>query len=526
MPLNDPSLLTALKAQIQIGGTPQVNTFQATFHYQMAYRVQNHSLDIMVPGSQDNSGDALLIDIDSNATPTCTYVPKQLSGEELTKLLPEKWITNYEQIHQAPVQTTTTPDFVRHQDGQVEVRFARQDRREIFSTISMLQPAEEPHFPFDVCDCQECLDEAYELEYKEETKRKKKKGSQNALKKRYEAGDPNVGLLGEPSGKFDYYVLYGDSKPKPKQTQPSRPRHPPIQVDECCMLGTTPPFPSSPGYQVEFPPLTSFEDTQQKTKHSWKIKNPTTVGATGVPESITAAEATLNWQSENAVAQNKALSAILAHQNNITKAHENLTSRVQELEGIIYEVRAKILELHHELLQLVQNSSGPQLPQGLQQKEAEMKFLKAQLADLERQHKQQRVSTYADDPWRLPTTPFVRTSFDPQPLPASSFLHNSPSLNLWAKEQAKIKARKASSTRSTSSESTSKAASSGKGKEPSGSKHDISAFVTLRVTKAFPKHTVYHFKSDKTLFSPKHTISTLNSIHSPFSLVLLSRESQ
>ncbi|KAF5791447.1 putative transcription factor interactor and regulator CCHC(Zn) family [Helianthus annuus] len=487
MPLNDPSLLTALKAQIQIGGTPQVNTFQATFHYQMAYRVQNHSLDIMVPGSQDNSGDALLIDIDSNATPTCTYVPKQLSREELTKLLPEKWITNYEQIHQAPVQTTTTPDFVRHQDGQVEVRFARQDRREIFSTISMLQPAEEPHFPFDVCDCQECLDEAYELEYKEETKRKKEKGSQNALKKRYEAGDPNVGLLGEPSRKFDYYVLYGDSKPKPKQTQPSRPRHPPTQVDECCMLGTTPPFPSSPGYQVEFPPLTSFEDTQQKTKHSWKIKNPTTVGATGVPESITAAEATLNWQSENAVAQNKALNAILAHQNNITKAHENLTSRVQELEGIIYEVRAKILELHHELLQLVQNSSGPQLPQGLQQKEAEMKFLKAQLADLERQHKQQRVSTYADDPWRLPTTPFVRTSFDPQPLPTSSFLHSSPSLNLWAKEQAKIKARKASSTRSTSSESTSKAVSSGRGKEPSGSKYDISDNVMMMTSTKAPE---------------------------------------
>ncbi|MFS7998228.1 hypothetical protein Hanom_Chr12g01151251 [Helianthus anomalus] len=176
MPLIDPSLLTALKAQIQIGGTPQVNTFQATFHYQMAYRVQNHSLDIMVPGSQDNSGDALLIDIDSNATPTCTYVPKQLSREELTKLLPEKWITNYEQIHQAPVQTTTTPDFVRHQDGQVEVRFARQDRREIFYTISMMQPAEEPHFLFDVCNCLECLDEAYELEYEEETKNKKKKG--------------------------------------------------------------------------------------------------------------------------------------------------------------------------------------------------------------------------------------------------------------------------------------------------------------------------------------------------------------
>ncbi|KAJ0699904.1 hypothetical protein HanOQP8_Chr10g0361421 [Helianthus annuus] len=119
----------------------------------MAYRVQNHSLDIMVPESQDNSGDALLIDIDSNATLTCIYVPKQLSKEELTKLLPDKWITNYEQIHQAPVQTTTTPDFVCHQDAQVEVRFAKQDRREIFSTIRMIQSVEEPHLPFDVRDC-------------------------------------------------------------------------------------------------------------------------------------------------------------------------------------------------------------------------------------------------------------------------------------------------------------------------------------------------------------------------------------
>ncbi|KAJ0893699.1 putative transcription factor interactor and regulator CCHC(Zn) family [Helianthus annuus] len=116
-----------------------------------------------------------------------------------------------------------------------------------------------------------------------------------------------------------------------------------------------------------------------------------------------------------------------------------------------------------------------------------MKFLKAQLADLERQHKQQRVSTYADDPWRLPTTPFVRTSFDPQPLPTSSFLHSSPSLNLWAKEQAKIKARKASSTRSTSSESTSKAVSSGRGKEPSGSKYDISDNVMMMTSTKAPE---------------------------------------
>ncbi|KAK1413279.1 hypothetical protein QVD17_35050 [Tagetes erecta] len=77
-------------------------------------------------------------------------------------------------------------------------------------------PAQTPHNPFDVCDCQDCLDEAYKLEYEEEDNQRKKKGSQFTLKQRYEAGDQTVGLLGEPSGKFDYYVLYGA---KPADTE-------------------------------------------------------------------------------------------------------------------------------------------------------------------------------------------------------------------------------------------------------------------------------------------------------------------
>ncbi|KAL8211493.1 hypothetical protein R6Q57_005930 [Mikania cordata] len=84
----------------------------------MAYRVQNYSLDIMVLG-QENSRDVFLLDIDSNGTPTFTYIPKQLSIDELIKLLPKKWITNYEQIHQILVQTTAAPEFFRHQNGLV-----------------------------------------------------------------------------------------------------------------------------------------------------------------------------------------------------------------------------------------------------------------------------------------------------------------------------------------------------------------------------------------------------------------------
>ncbi|KAK1413245.1 hypothetical protein QVD17_35026 [Tagetes erecta] len=285
-----------------------------------------------------------------------------LSREELTKLLPEKWITNYEQIHQAPVQTTTTPEFIRHQDGHVEVRFDRQDRRDVFSSMHMMQPVEAPaqtsHNPFDICDCQDCLDEAYKLEYEEEDNQRKKKGSQFTLKQRYEAGDPTVGLLGEPSGKFDYYVLYGDSKPKPKPPKPSPPpplKHPPTPPKECFTLT---PAPSPQNYHTEFPPLSTFENVQQKARHSWKIENPTTIGANGVQHQITPAEATLNWQSENAVAQNNALRSIIAKQEDLLKSQAALSNRMTGLEGIIYEIKNKILGIHNELLQMAYNNPG------------------------------------------------------------------------------------------------------------------------------------------------------------------------
>lgn len=52
----------------------------------------------------------------------------------------------------------------------------------------------------------------------EEPKSRRKKTSQQELQERYEAGDPEVDLLGEPSGKCDYYVLYSKSKPSPPTT--------------------------------------------------------------------------------------------------------------------------------------------------------------------------------------------------------------------------------------------------------------------------------------------------------------------
>ncbi|OWM64307.1 hypothetical protein CDL15_Pgr018879 [Punica granatum] len=86
MVLSESRLLTALKVQLQITGAPQVQDFvAATLHYQMAYRVQNHALDLSLPGSEE----ALIISMDSINAPTCVHVARQIFRVDLVKLLLE-----------------------------------------------------------------------------------------------------------------------------------------------------------------------------------------------------------------------------------------------------------------------------------------------------------------------------------------------------------------------------------------------------------------------------------------------------
>ena len=68
--------------------------------------------------------------------------------------------------------------------------------------------------------------------------------------------------------------------------------------------------PEQPPFQFsedDFPSLERFENKQQNLTHMWKIPNPTTKLPDGSTPMISSAEAVLNWQSHNAVAQNKVL---------------------------------------------------------------------------------------------------------------------------------------------------------------------------------------------------------------------------
>ncbi|KAJ7001597.1 hypothetical protein NC653_011876 [Populus alba x Populus x berolinensis] len=72
--LDDPQLNYFLKVQLQITSADQVlDTYQATLHYQMAYRVQNHAFELVLPITNND----LLITVDINQRVACTHISRE-----------------------------------------------------------------------------------------------------------------------------------------------------------------------------------------------------------------------------------------------------------------------------------------------------------------------------------------------------------------------------------------------------------------------------------------------------------------
>ncbi|KAI4372998.1 hypothetical protein MLD38_011172 [Melastoma candidum] len=99
----------------------------------------------------NDAQNALLIvaDYHDQKAPTCIHIPRQIPRAELLKLLPEKWVTDYEQIKKRtvpipPIQSTVST-FSRDREGAVTIKFDRSSAKEpapppIFPTMFMVQP--------------------------------------------------------------------------------------------------------------------------------------------------------------------------------------------------------------------------------------------------------------------------------------------------------------------------------------------------------------------------------------------------
>ncbi|XP_048229515.1 uncharacterized protein LOC125370003 [Ricinus communis] len=104
--------------------------------------------NLQIPGFQVTS-DALFIMADSGQVPKIVQAPRQLEKEDLHKLIPTEWVTNYEKLHASqakPVQATD-PLFVTQKDGTVKFFFTKSKKSSSAPFIfqaSIIQPVSRP----------------------------------------------------------------------------------------------------------------------------------------------------------------------------------------------------------------------------------------------------------------------------------------------------------------------------------------------------------------------------------------------
>ncbi|KAI5407905.1 hypothetical protein KIW84_053954 [Lathyrus oleraceus] len=142
--LSDNTLSTRLKVQVQITGTDHVpEAMSATLHHQIIYRLQNHSIDLPLSGCSSDS--LLVVTNREEDIPSIVQIPRRITREELTQLIPLEWITNYERLHvdRRPIQSQEST-FIRSIDKRVKTIFKKPDEEStsispIFQTM-MIQP--------------------------------------------------------------------------------------------------------------------------------------------------------------------------------------------------------------------------------------------------------------------------------------------------------------------------------------------------------------------------------------------------
>ncbi|KAK2657385.1 hypothetical protein Ddye_010437 [Dipteronia dyeriana] len=123
IPLRDLNLHNCLKIQLQIVGAPMMpNSYMATLHHQISYRLQDHALDLPITGHTE---DTIFVKAErEDEVPTIIQIPKQLPREKLTEIMPLKWITNYKKTFQniTPVVATDTM-FTKLADGSIHTTY-------------------------------------------------------------------------------------------------------------------------------------------------------------------------------------------------------------------------------------------------------------------------------------------------------------------------------------------------------------------------------------------------------------------
>ncbi|KAH9716958.1 hypothetical protein KPL71_021647 [Citrus sinensis] len=379
-----PNLPTTLKVQIQIQGAEQISSAKiATLHHQLVYRLQNHALDLPTP---EHHSDTLMVLAEFDQIPTIIQIPRQIPRHELIKLMPLEWISNYEQFHNntAPIQTSESM-FERRQDGTVRMTFKpppnapQEPPRLSFTYSSMIttvQTAQEDlpitgfnsegypvypakhngHFLWDapgsgMCDpnCP-CWDD-WEEDDDYATTRKKKPKKKKPYVPCHHCDPKPPSDPPPPPAPLPIYrkELKWIAKHCKSEIPSPLPNPTPIVQPLACMMFSS----TSSDYSSSFPSLEPHTDPQRNVVSKPFIPSPIT--STGHLEPPKPFESVLNWQTQNARAQNDTL----LHLNSKV---ENISPEFDQKEREIRRLKAELAQIESEKQRPTLFITSPPIP--------------------------------------------------------------------------------------------------------------------------------------------------------------------
>lgn len=144
---------------------------------------------------------------------------------------------------------------------------------------------------------------------------------------------------------------------------------------------------SSSSCNSKFPPLEKHNDPQSKVTTKPYVHGPVT--PSGQLEEPKPFETVLNWQSKNARAQNTSLEQIHTKVDAVTTQVRQTSSKVDsiatQLEKMYTDMERRVVQLDHDLRSMIQNHIWGH---EFNQKEAEIKKLKAELARIDAKKQQ------------------------------------------------------------------------------------------------------------------------------------------
>ena len=173
---------------------------------------------------------------------------------------------------------------------------------------------------------------------------------------------------------------------------------------------------SSSSYQEQFPPLEKQTNPQIKVTTKPFVHSPVTPN--GQLEELKPFEAVLNWQTQNARAQNSAFKSLNEKIEKVTsqvkQTHTKVDRITTQLEQMYFDMQNRVSQLDSDLRSMIQNRYwGPEF----NQKEAEIRQLKAELARIKAD--KQQPSLFAKSP-ALPLHTLIFSTYQPFYTPSTS----------------------------------------------------------------------------------------------------------